>query len=202
MASEWLMGRRGYQIPKTFQDALIMFGDFLCIKVLWYLIWLVRHHGDITMWTECGSGRGETLKLMFLTDAAFGSLKHSIPGLCPQLRQKTSLPPTHFPAEKWRCSEPCALGEGLLQLKPRANTGNKKITKRFPCQDPYPATSPDTEKHDHCCSSPPSCTAFSLWWPCGLWAYPVLQKPRPNCTFNGHFLLFSSPFAVELCTRN
>lgn len=31
---------------------LIMFGDLLCIKVLLYLIWLVRHHGDITMWTN------------------------------------------------------------------------------------------------------------------------------------------------------
>lgn len=45
---------------------LIMFRDLLCIEVLLYLIWLVRHHGDIRMRAEWNSGGGETLKLMFL----------------------------------------------------------------------------------------------------------------------------------------
>lgn len=45
---------------------LITFRDLLCIEVLLYLIWLVRHHGDIRMKAEWNSGGGETLKLMFL----------------------------------------------------------------------------------------------------------------------------------------
>lgn len=45
---------------------LTTFRDFLCIEVLLYLIWLVRHHGDIRMRAEWNSGAGETLTLMFL----------------------------------------------------------------------------------------------------------------------------------------
>lgn len=47
---------------------LITFRDLLCIEVLLYLIWLVRHHRDIRMRAEWNSGGGETLKLMFLLD--------------------------------------------------------------------------------------------------------------------------------------